>query len=116
MGSWSRLITVCALVVTTNSCSVPPSVATFPRCPVPVLLSRVNRIGQSKPVPTRPTGSSDHFHMYALSIASSESIREEEYLGTAEDTGTGEQYDVYASFLHESSGTSLSEPQKLTTA
>jgi len=118
MGSWSRLIAtrtaVCALVST--GCSVPPSVATFPRCPVPVLLSRVNRIGHATPVPTRPTGSSDHFHLYALSMESSESYREDVYLGTAESTATGEQLDVYASFLHESAASSQNDPKELTKA
>ena len=116
MGSRSRLITVCALVVTTGSCSVPPSVATFPRCPVPVLLSRVNRIGHSTPVPTRPTGTTDHFHLYALSMESSESYTENLYVGTAESTETGEQYDIYATFQHSSSASSQNNPTDLTKA
>lgn len=36
-----------------------PALATYPKCEVPVLLSKVNRIGVAAPAPVRDTGTAD---------------------------------------------------------
>src|SRR5581483_5148746 len=50
-----------------------PVTATYPHCPVPVLLSKVNRVAQSTPAATKPTGLYDVITASAENYASGSS-------------------------------------------
>jgi hypothetical protein len=48
--------TLLALPVMGGCAATGPAVGTFPGCPVPVLLSRVNRVGRKEPAPSHDAG------------------------------------------------------------
>jgi hypothetical protein len=73
--------------------------ATFPSCPVPVLLSRIDRVGGKAPTPSLPTGTLDHFALRAADTKSADSQREYRYAYTEVNLATGQERDVYDSFF-----------------
>jgi hypothetical protein len=64
--------TVCFVVLaTTLGCQ--PAIVTYPHCPVPVLISKVNRVGVRTPSPVRITGLEDILHASSGYVAQASS-------------------------------------------
>jgi hypothetical protein len=93
---------VAAVVAAASGCQ--PAVATYPHCPVPVLLSRINRVGVHEAATTRETGDQDVLKARSGNVSGASG-----YAVYTRDTAGNETLET-----HSSSGSSTAGPTTLT--
>ena len=96
-----------------------PGIGTFPGCPVPVLLSRVNRVGRKEPAPSHEAGLYAHFAARASWEKNAHSWQTDRYAYTREtvDAETNrviEERDIYSVVTHVITGERRTAPNRLT--
>ena len=95
-----------------------PAIGTFPGCPVPVLLSRVNRVGRKEPAPSHDAGIYAHFAARASWEKNAHSWQTDRYAYTREtiDAETNrviEERDIYTVVTHVLTGERRTAPNRL---
>jgi len=111
--------TLLALPAMGGCAATGPAIGTFPGCPVPVLLSRVNRVGRKEPAPSHETGLYAHFAARASWEKNAHSWQTDRYAYTREtvDAETNrviEERDIYSVVTHVITGERRTAPNRLT--
>jgi hypothetical protein len=95
-----------------------PAIGTFPGCPVPVLISKVNRVGRKEPAPSQPAGLFAHFAARATWEKNAHSWQTDRYAYTLETIDSANNvvdvHDYYRVVTHVITAERSTEPNRLT--